>query len=193
MSPEPSSLLVSLAATLATAVAIKLMDDLLDGEELTISGLTTAGATVYAMAALAVGVALAPLVALPLFAAAYAVGMLHEPAEALPSGMPAWLESVLAVAVAAVMAGTGRAIQALLVMLAVQLVDDLVDYVADTATPSRSLAHRAGRGEAALLAMICLALASAFGTILPLTSAAAYIVVGLIEPRVMRRPVQCRS
>lgn len=161
-------------AVLIIGVAVKLLDDVVDGEERTIFGLAPAGAAVYAALAAAVSVALAPTVALPLFAAAYALGMMHEPDELLPSGMPAWLESAVTLAAAAAIAGAARTAQGLLVIAALQALDDLIDYGLDAATPRRNWAHRIGRVETALIGLICLTLATVFGAALPISAGATY-------------------
>ncbi|MGE5561268.1 MAG: hypothetical protein ACM3XN_09535 [Chloroflexota bacterium] len=193
MWPRLSSAARSTLAVLATGLAIKLMDDIFDGEETTVAGLSTAGATIYAMVALAIGVALAPAVGLPLFAAAYAVGMAGDPQETLPSGMPAWVESALALAVAAAISGIAAMAHALLVVAAVQLVDDVLDFQADSAIPERNLAHRFGRGEAALAAIICAVLATAFGWGLPAAAGLAYALVRALELRHTGRAGRCCS
>lgn len=159
---------------LVIGIAVKLLDDCVDGEQRTLFGLAPAGAAVYAVLAAVVGTALAPPVALPLFAAAYAMGMMQEPGERLPSGLPAWLEAAFVLAAAAAVAGAVRTAQALLVIATLQALDDLIDFQRDAATPRRNWAHRIGCVETALIGLICLTLATAFGIALPVCAGAAY-------------------
>lgn len=171
---EPSDIARSALSVLVIGIAVKLLDDCVDGEERTLFGLAPAGAAVYAVLAAVVGTALAPPVALPLFAAAYAMGMMHEPGERLPSGLPAWLEAAFVLAAAAAVAGTARTAQALLVIATLQALDDLIDFRRDAATPHRNWAHRIGCVETALIGLICLTLATAFGVALPVCAGATY-------------------
>lgn len=176
MSPAPSELLptlLSAPAVLLVGIAVKLMDDLIDGEA-SWRDITLVGQAVYALAALALALALEPRVGFALFAGAYALGMVTELGLRNAAGLPHWLEAVIAVGLAALLSGPQLALQALLSLTAVQLLDDLIDYRTDASLPRRSLAHRFGRGEAALLGLIALALATIPGVGLPLTTMAAY-------------------
>lgn len=170
----PSEIVRGALSVLAIGIAVKLLDDCVDGEGRTLFGLAPVGATVYAVLAAVLGTALALPVATPLFAAAYATGMLHAPSERLPSGLPAWLEGALVLAGATAVAGIARTAQALLVIAALQAADDLIDFQRDAAAPGRNWAYRVGRVETALIGLICLTLATAFGIAVPLCAVAAY-------------------
>src|SRR5690606_29875589 len=88
-----------LAAVAAAGVAIKLMDDYLDQEldallgRRTLAAAVGPGAVAYAMAALALAMLLDGPAAGSLFLAAYAVGMAHDPAGRLPTGLAGWQEA----------------------------------------------------------------------------------------------------
>lgn len=179
MSPAPSSLLAALCAApvvLLTGVAIKLLDDLLDDEP-GYGDLTPAGRAVYALAALALAMALDAKLGLCLFAAAYGLGMLAEPQHRLTTGLPAWLETVVAIGAAALLASPALALQAVLSLGAVQLLDDLIDYDSDASLPRRNWARRLGRGEAIMIGLIALVLATIPGPAVPLLTVAGYGII----------------
>ena len=123
-------------ATAAVAIAVKLMDDGLDRERDLAAGFPNwaaplgRGAPAYALLALAVGCALSPARAVPLFLAAYAVGM-GRSGERQPSGLPGWAEGVAALAISVALFGIIRAAAAAAAILAVQWTDGLLDWRAD--------------------------------------------------------------
>ncbi len=126
----------TLGATAAVAIAVKLMDDGLDRERDLAAGFPNwaaplgRGAPAYALLALAVACALSPACAVPLFLAAYAIGM-GRGHERQPSGLPGWLEGVVALAIAAAFFGLVRAAAAAAAIAAVQATDGLLDWRAD--------------------------------------------------------------
>lgn len=128
----PSDLVVKagaeLAAALATGVAVKLMDDALDD-----STPATTGNIAYALLFLSLGAVFQPAWAATLFLASYAAGMAFSGHPILPSRLPAWLESVLAVGVGLAYAGAAEMIAALAAIVLVQAVDHWVDRDLDRA------------------------------------------------------------
>jgi hypothetical protein len=161
--PTASSALTTVAATAATALAVKLLDDGLDRERDLAAGFPNwaaalgRGAPAYALVTFALGCALAAPTAVPLLLAAYAVGMGRSGARQ-PSGLPAWVEGALALAVAAAAFGIIRAAAAAAAMLAIQWTDGLVDWRADAGyrqprLERGPLAALAGAAWAAALAL----------------------------------------
>ncbi|GAB6875681.1 hypothetical protein [Thermaerobacter litoralis] len=169
------------AAVLLTGAAVKLMDDVLDREEDAWAGRPNLaarlgpGATAYALAALALAAALSLRDAVLLFWASYAWGMAHDGRLRLPSGLQAWQETTLTVALAVTAAGLGDTLAALALVGSVQLLDDWVDLRRERASaqhrptaapeeraagPARNWAARLGPEEA-LLAGLGLALVAA--------------------------------
>ncbi|HET7559006.1 MAG TPA: hypothetical protein VFK80_03515, partial [Limnochordia bacterium] len=163
--PTPLRLLAALAALVLSGLAVRLMDDALDVPYDTALGRTTLGgrlgrsAAAYALAALAAACALDVRLAVAAFAAAYAIGMGREPKTPLPSGLPAWAESLCAFVVAMLSAGVAGAAGLLFAMGAIQIGDDLLDAHREAPLPAANLAHRLGRPGAALLGLGLLALA----------------------------------
>lgn len=122
-----------MGAALATALAVKLMDDALDaGLDAAAGWRTRAGelgvaAMPYALLCLATAALLNPDLAAGLFLACYAVGMAAHPGALMPTGAPAWAESVLAVGLSALLLGARETAASLLVVACVQLADDWLD------------------------------------------------------------------
>lgn len=151
-----------LAAVVAAGVAIKLMDDYLDQELDALLGRRTLAAAVgpgtvaYAMAALALAMLLDGPAAGSLFLAAYAVGMAHDPAGRLPTGLAGWQEAMVAAGAGALLAGLRVMAAALASMLFIQCVDDLRDAAEDARRGHGSLAARLGRVETGLVAAAAL-------------------------------------
>lgn len=160
--PSPAAI-EAFAATAAVAFAVKLMDDGLDRERDAAAGFPNwaaslgRGAPAYALLALAVACALSPARAVPLFLAAYAVGM-GRGIERQPSGLPGWLEALVALAISAALFGPLRAAAAAAAILAVQWTDGLLDWRADAGyrpapLPVAPLAALALAGWAAAFAL----------------------------------------
>ncbi len=100
--------------------------------------------------------------ALSLFCACYSVGMLGSPHTLLPSRLSASLEGALVLLFSLIACGFAITLWSYLVILAIQLLDDLLDYEKDEKKGRRSFAHRWGLNECRfaflLLFFICLSL-----------------------------------
>lgn len=174
-----------------TALAVKLLDDLIDGDLAsgpsggwnptpgragsTPGRVGPAAAAVYAAVLLMTAAAIRPAVVVALFMASYAVGMLSSPGEREPSGMRAWVESLVAVGVAALAAGPFTASAALLACLAVQAADDFVDLSDDRKGSRVSLAVALGRWGAVAVAGLAWGMAVALEPPLALAVAVAAV------------------
>ncbi|HEY8395107.1 MAG TPA: hypothetical protein VIK92_09950 [Thermaerobacter sp.] len=150
------------AAVALVAIAVKLLDDVLDREEDRAVGRPNwaarlgPGAAAYAMAALAAAATLSARDAGSLFWAGYAWGMAHDDAARLPLGLTARQESALAVVVSLATAGVADTLGALALVGSIQLLDDWLDLRGDQeaagfGTIPRNWAGRLGRVEAFLL------------------------------------------
>lgn len=171
-------------AVAGTGAAVKLMDDQLDraADGLTSSPSSAAslgpGAVPYALASLLLGALLRPDAAAGLFFSAYAAGMADDARRPLPTGLPAWTESVGALAVAGIAAGavTGGAALALIVF--VQCVDDIVDEEQDGAAGARNFTRDLGAVETRLLALACLLVAISLS---PALSLAVFVAMAFLD------------
>jgi hypothetical protein len=165
-------------AAAGAAVAVKLMDDELDRERDAAAGFPNLaarlqrGTTAYALAALCLGCAAAAATAVPLVLAAYAVGMGRD-ATRQPSGLPGWLEGLLALAVVALAFGPRRAAAAVAAVTAIQLTDDWVDWRADAG-------YRHGRLPRPANAALAVAAWTAAAALDPLQAAAVAVAGGVI-------------
>ncbi|SFU76639.1 hypothetical protein [Alicyclobacillus macrosporangiidus] len=150
---------------LLAGAAIKLMDDHLDAEydvcrgEQTLAIRFGRAVLPYTMVAGLLAAAADHRLACALFFASYAVGMFSRLGERLPTGLPAWAETLLAVALAALVSGWQWALWALALMAAIDWTDDLADAAKDALTGQRNLALRVGVVETTLLALLALCVA----------------------------------
>lgn len=125
-------------AVAATAVTVRLLDDVLDapldreGRDPNWTARLGTAAAAYAVVALAVAAALDVRAACACALAAYAVGMLREPRGRMPSGLAAWQETALAGALCLCGGGVALGTTALLSLMAVDLADDLADHPGTT-------------------------------------------------------------
>lgn len=172
-------------AVFLSALAVKLLDDLIDsGPREADIGPRGAAPAVYAAVLLVAAAALAPATTVALFFGAYAVGMLAAPAERQPSGLRGWVESGAAVLLSGAAVGPMLAAGALLIMLAIQAADDLVDLAEDRQRGRVSLAVALGRPGATAVAAVGGGLAVALHPPLGLAAftAAGPIIAGWLPP-----------
>lgn len=140
--------------------AIRLLDDALDSEIDQVLGKPNwslrlgAGTTAYALYAFALAVLLDPAIGVCLLTGAYAVGMIGE-TQVLPSKLPGYVEGAVLWAAAAWRYGLATAWAALGIMIAVQLIDDLLDHAQDQWLKSPNWTGRLGQVGTII---VCLAL-----------------------------------
>lgn len=172
------------ASVLAAGVAIKLMDDFLDGAgdrragTVTVAARIGAGVLPYCLLALTVALLLEPQVTGALFLGAYAIGMAHDLDRRLPTGLKGWQESLLAAGIAVVGAGWAMATAAIASMLFVQCVDDMADAPGDHVRGQANLVNALGRVETTFVAMASLIVAAGLA---PSLTTAVIVAVTVIE------------
>ncbi|MEW5865884.1 MAG: hypothetical protein AB1774_03385 [Bacillota bacterium] len=190
MSFAISELLADFLAVALAGAAIKLMDDYLDFAQDTAYGRPSlahvlgSGIVPYALVFALLASGINANLAAPLVLAAYAVGMLKDPRQMLPLGLPAWVESALAAAATCLLFGWRPTCVSIALMVAVQLADDLYDWTRERITSSTNLARITGKGTAFLLAVIAVLTALVLDlrtTVLvcvcaPVIAAAAHVV-----------------
>jgi 1,4-dihydroxy-2-naphthoate octaprenyltransferase len=163
-----SSFFVEWIGIVLAGLTIKLMDDWLDVEYDQCVGRHTLATRLgraclpYALFGFGFAVALAPDVALALFLAAYAIGMGHDLKEIMPTRLPGWAESIIALCLSAWAASIGLTVWALFVMATIQQLDDLMDLQHDRRSGQNNLANRFGFVEVTLAMFICLLAAVLF-------------------------------
>ncbi|HHT01128.1 MAG TPA: hypothetical protein GXZ96_00305 [Firmicutes bacterium] len=135
-------------------LAIKLLDDFLDHQKDALWGRWNwverlgPATAVYGMAALAVACSLDAQQALPLFWAAYALGMVSAPAERYPSGTSAWMETISCLVFCGFCFGLQHTTFALFALMAVQCIDDVMDSEQTPVCAAWPLVgHMVGRGS----------------------------------------------
>ncbi len=161
MLPAVYEHLLGFVAALSVGWSIRLLDDALDLEldvavgRQNLSQHLQGGTAAYAAAALALAVVASPMVALSLFAAAYAVGMFDD-GRLLPTGLPGWLEGLVLFGLVLCRAGSRMAIAGLLIMVSAQLADDLRDQQLDMGCKRNRLLRLLGPvGVALLVTLAC--------------------------------------
>lgn len=159
MSFLTSRLLLDLLAVFLEGVTIKLLDDFLDYAIDIASGSPSlvdalgAGSVVYSLVFAVFACSINLKLAAPLILSAYAVGMLKDPSEMLPLGLSAWIESVIVLIASWGIFGWAQTLVSLLLMTAVDFVDDIIDYSRDTTGPSTNLVRVIGKTQLVLLSL----------------------------------------
>lgn len=153
---------IDLATMILIGMAIKWLDDHLDSEfdicrgERTLAVRIGRACFAYGVLVAVVAVALNQSLAVSLFLSSYAVGMMTDLSERLPSRLPAFVETILAVGLAILLCGWRIELWALCFVAWVDWLDDIVDYHRDGAGSSRNLAHRIGLPETTILVLVAL-------------------------------------
>ncbi|KEO83521.1 hypothetical protein [Tumebacillus flagellatus] len=177
-------LFIEIGGMVLTGFTIKLMDDYLDVEfdrsvgRHTLSVRLGRACLPYGLVLFGVAVSLVPQVALALFLASYAIGMGHDLTEKMPTKLPGWLESIVALALALWLSGPQMTAWAVFVMFMIQLLDDLMDVQHDSRSGQTNWAIRIGVVEATLLLFI-----SALASILlaPLRTAEVIVAIPIVH------------
>lgn len=140
------------------AIAIKLADDYLDRDLDTLTGrknwahFLENGTMFYAMLMLIIAAGLNPLISMPLFLSSYIIGMFNDFTQVFPSKLSGWQESLLILIIGIIIFKWEYMLFSLLFIIAVQLIDDCIDYKIDTMAGHRNFAHKIGIIESLLIA-----------------------------------------
>ena len=159
---EMCNLVIHTVSVILCAAAIKLTDDYLDKDIDNHSGrrnwaeLLGSGAMVYAALFLAVAVALNRSLSLSLFFACYMVGMFNGLKFVYPSSFNGIQEATIVLILGLVLTNWEYMLFSICFSLAVQLIDDCIDFKLDKLAGSRNMAHRFGTLECLLGATLCL-------------------------------------
>lgn len=178
------ALLRETGAVALTALAVRWMDDVVDGETLPDDDAVGCGAdpviarAVYSLLALALACALDRERAVTLFLCSYAVGMLGAGDARLPLGLSPRGESMAVLAVAFWAGGWALTAAALGTVLAIQVADDLDDVDDDARTGAANLACRLGAVEAAGAGLVGLVVACWIDPRLPVQ---AFVAVAAVQ------------
>lgn len=179
-----SSLLLELLGIVLAGLTIKLMDDHLDVEFDQCIGRQTLALRLgraclpYGLCALVLAMAISPQVVLTLFLAAYAIGMGHDLREKMPTRLPGWAESLVAIAIMTLISGWQLTAWAICVMMMIQLLDDLMDLHNDKRSGQNNWANRFGFVEATL-AMFMFALGAVL--LSPIRTAEVLVATPLVH------------
>lgn len=151
-----------LLSMILIGLVIKWLDDSLDSEfdicrgERTLAARLGRSLLPYALCVAVFALSLDAKLASALFLSSYALGMVTNWTERLPTRLPPYVESVIAVLFGVLLAGPGLELWALLFIAWVDWLDDLVDFRKDRVTGNRNLAHKIGFVETTLLILLAL-------------------------------------
>ncbi len=165
MSPAMSDAIMQFLAVICTALSVKLTDDYLDADSDHILGKFNfashlgKGTPVYGLVSLAIGASLSATLSLSLFFACYIIGMCHDRRSHYPLGLNGIQESLITLLISCYLLGINPMLFAIFFVFAVQLIDDLIDIIADQQVGMKNFACLLGRTECLLLILICLGLA----------------------------------
>lgn len=147
---------------LCTGTVVKLMDDFLDADYDLCRGRKTIASRLgratlpYALVISLIGGYLDIKLALAVFLASYAVGMFSTWRDVLPTGLPSYLELLIAVGISVTLCGWQTALWAVCMMAVIDWIDDLMDMTADQASGQRNIAHQIGVVETLMLILAAL-------------------------------------
>ncbi|NLJ80993.1 MAG: hypothetical protein GX335_08215 [Firmicutes bacterium] len=145
------------AAVFCTGLVVKTMDDLLDEEDLLsipYFARLGSGLAPYTLALFSLASAFNFRLSFGLFWASYCLGMIKSPFEKLPTGLRANTEVILGIILMLLVIGARKTFWSVLIMAAVQLIDDFLDFKEDQIVKAANAALVLGRVECFLTALI---------------------------------------
>lgn len=148
-----------------TGFVIKLMDDYLDQDYDAEMGYYSLARKLdksilpYAILAFAIACYFMPQIAISYFIAAYAVGMSEEMDRLFPSRLNGYQETLIVLIAGFLGIGFHQFAVSLLVILAIQAVDDIIDYHDEKERSNRNWAVRWGKHPVQIFAIISVLLA----------------------------------
>lgn len=152
-------------ALLCMGSVVKLIDDALDVQydfargKRTLAGRFGRSVTAYVVVFTLIAAVLNIHVAIAVFLGSYAVGMFANLRDRMPTHLPAWLETLLALALSYVLCGWQMALWGVAMMAVVDWIDDLRDLPADRVSGQRNMAATCGFIETLLLVLMALSIA----------------------------------
>jgi len=186
---DPLGIVRTIAAILCVGLAITFLDDFMDLRRDTEFGVPSVAVRLgeatlpYTMVLFALAVAFNMKVAVSLFAASYALGMVFDLNRMLPSGLLGWHESAIVLGIAAFASGPTFILWALAIMSFVQCIDDMIDYNHDAMSGNANVVRRFGIGE---VRIVTIGLLFAASFISPFYTACVIAGVSCIEYGVWR-------
>ncbi|MGI6485261.1 MAG: hypothetical protein ACOX15_02765 [Tepidanaerobacteraceae bacterium] len=150
-----------------TGCVIKIMDDYVDQDYDALIGkynivkLMGYGAVLYGLLFFSVACALNVSIAVSLFLASFAIGMVGVLCVKMPSGFFGYIESIAVLIIGIILVGSKAMISAVFVMASIQLLDDYIDLQCDMSS-KKNLAFILGKMECIILAIILFLIAFYF-------------------------------
>lgn len=146
----------SIGAIFLIGCTLKMMDDWIDREPNSMALKLGRSALPYALLLGTVAITLSPGDAFPLFAASYALGMATELKQPYPLGLNGWQEGLLLLLISIGLTGFCITLGAFLTILAVQVLDDFIDYRSDVRFKRKNIVFALGGFGSAFLGVVAL-------------------------------------
>jgi len=162
VSPAIFEQLGIIIAVILCSIAVKLVDDFLDSDLDTRAGCYNfskamgPGSIVYGMLSLSLAASVNASVSIPLFFASYSIGMFNDFKKKFISGLSGLQESLLVFILGGLLWGWQNMLFSILFIFSLQLFDDYLDIYIDQLAGYRNFAHRVGKVECLLLAILTL-------------------------------------
>lgn len=165
----PDKVLIFISILLC-GLAVKLLDDYIDEE--------SRDYVPYMMCSLAISISLWRE-GVSLFLSSYIVGMFHDRKIKLISGFKAYHEQVLVFILSWVLTGLKKTVSSLLIICAIQLIDDFMDEREDAYEGRKNWAVVFGRVEALLSGAVFLVLALCIDMFKTICSLGAALIISM--------------
>jgi 1,4-dihydroxy-2-naphthoate octaprenyltransferase len=149
-----------LLCLLLAGAVIKLMDDYLDAPfdlsrgKQTLANRLGRAILPYVLVMAFLAAYLDPTLSTAVYLASYALGMVCNPRERLPTHLYAYVEIIVALLLSCLVAGWQLALWSLSMMAVIDWLDDIIDASGDKVTGQSNLAIRIGTVETVLLLMV---------------------------------------
>lgn len=185
-------------SVLLMGFTIKFLDDIIDADTDKISGKHNfwndrgTGIIPYAFLLFSLSVALNRDLSVPLFISAYVVGMSKQQNQKYLLGLPGWAESLLVMAVSLLLFSWFDVLTSLVLLLALQFIDDYLDYPDDLETGEKNFFVILGFWEAVIgcgILLTALLFYSPYKLFLVMLAYLSIIII--VEKKLGKRAFEC--
>ncbi|UNC91900.1 hypothetical protein [Candidatus Contubernalis alkaliaceticus] len=170
-------------SVLFIGITIKFLDDIIDAEMDKTNGKINwfnyvgTGILPYIFILFSLAVIFNKNLTIPLFLSAYVVGMGKEYSSRYLLGIVGWTESLIIITIVVIFFGWQNGLTSLAVLLAIQLVDDLIDHSRDRETGEKNFVTLWGSGEVIIICGILIMAALFYSAYKLFLVMLAYLVI----------------
>lgn len=180
----------SFLALVFTGIVVKQLDDYIDLDS-TFTTTPSEGGIVYALVFILLAAVFDVSLTFALFSACYIVGMFPDMTRILPSKMPGWAESLILFGIVILFCGLELACWALMIIFAIQILDDLLDYYEDMINNQHNFFISIGIERSIILFILCLYLSLLLQPLLSVLVLLISLSISVLSKQVSRRSNQC--